>query len=516
MKTKDFIEKYFRIIDKSGAEVPFELNTIQDRYLTQDLTGRDLIIKARQQGFCLDGNTQILTKDLRWIPIKDARVGQELIGVDENSGTRGIGRKMRTSVVEGIRTVHEEAYKITMSDGRILIATGQHRFLTHPPKSPTNIKWREVQSLKPGYAIRHIAYPWDKPTHFDAWFGGLLDGEAHLRAKSSGGASLQVTQVAGAVWDKMSLYAEPYSTRVDWDYRDHRANKPVGTISFCRMNELFEIIGKARPVRLITINWWEGLEMPGKRSSVAWTTIENIEPIGKQKMYDLQTSTKTFIAEGFVSHNSSLILAMFTKDFLSKENSRSVIVADISDNATELLDRVKRYIKVFEEIADTTVPLKYNSKYELYNTDMNSRYTIGTADNRDFGRSKTITNLHLSEFAFYPDAQKLFAGVMQAVVPDGKVIIETTANGMGFLKDFWDRSLLGETGFKPLFYGASEFYDQQFLLGKEKELGRYFKQEYPSNAIEAFLLSGDSFFDVLALKSVLENTKEPISHDLVY
>jgi hypothetical protein len=37
---------------------------------------------------------------------------------------------------------------------------------------------------------------------------------------------------------------------------------------------------------------------------------------------------------------SSVILAMFTADFLLKENSRSVIVADIDDNATELLDTV--------------------------------------------------------------------------------------------------------------------------------------------------------------------------------
>lgn len=213
---------------------------------------------------------------------------------------------------------------------------------------------------------------------------------------------------------------------------------------------------------------------------------------------------------------SSLILAMFTADFLLLENSRSVIVADIADNATELLDRVKQYIKAYEEITGTKVPLKYNSKYELFNEAMNSRYTIGTADNKDFGRSKTITNLHLSEFAFYPDAEKLFAGVMQAVVPDGKVIIETTANGMGFLKDFWDRSILGETGFKPLFYGAHEFYDAEFLLAKEQELGRYFKQEYPNDAIEAFLLSGDSFFDVFALKDMLGQVKEPIGHDLLY
>src|SRR3989304_5825014 len=155
---------------------------------------------------------------------------------------------------------------------------------------------------------------------------------------------------------------------------------------------------------------------------------------------------------------SSLILAIFTADFLIKDNQRNVIVADISDNASELLDRVKFYIKSYEEIKGIKIPLKYNSKYELFNEATNSRYTIGTADNVDFGRSKTITNLHLSEAAFYNNLEKLFAGAMQAVVPMGRIIVETTANGYGYFKSFWDECKLGERPFKPLFYKASDFY----------------------------------------------------------
>lgn len=206
---------------------------------------------------------------------------------------------------------------------------------------------------------------------------------------------------------------------------------------------------------------------------------------------------------------SSLILAMFTADFLLSENSRSVIVADIADNAMELLDRVKGYLRAYEEITGIKVPLKYNSRYELFNESMNSRYTIGTADNREFGRSKTITNLHLSEFAFYPDPEKLFAGVMQAVVPEGRVIIETTANGFNFFRDFWTECELGERTFTPLFYKASDFYSQEFLEDKKKDLGRLFKQEYPETAQEAFLTSGELYFDPEALEWYLENAQKP-------
>lgn len=213
---------------------------------------------------------------------------------------------------------------------------------------------------------------------------------------------------------------------------------------------------------------------------------------------------------------SSIILALFTADFLLKENSRSVIVADIADNAMELLDRVKSYIRSYEEITGTKVPLKYNSKYELYNEAISSRYTIGTADNSEFGRSKTITNLHLSEFAFYPNPEKLFAGAMQAVVPSGRVVIETTANGFNFFRTFWLECKNGERPFKPLFYKASDFYDADFLHMKSRELGRLYAQEYPDQDETAFLTSGQCFFDTDALRWYLENAGETMSQGVIY
>lgn len=235
-----------------------------------------------------------------------------------------------------------------------------------------------------------------------------------------------------------------------------------------------------------------------------------------QEKYLEESTGRDIILKARQQGFSSLILAMFTADFLLKENSRSVIVADISDNATELLDRVKRYIQSYEHITGVKVPLKYNSKYELYNEALNSRYTIGTADNSDFGRSKTITNLHLSEAAFYHNFTKILASAGSAVVPDGKFIIETTANGFNEFKTFWDNSTLDETGFKPLFYKASDFYSEEHLNNERKRLGRLFDQEYPESAEIAFISSGELFFDNDALKAHLMNVKEVMVQELIY
>jgi hypothetical protein len=146
----------------------------------------------------------------------------------------------------------------------------------------------------------------------------------------------------------------------------------------------------------------------------------------------------------------------------------------------------------------------------LVNAQKNSTFYIGAAGSKSFGRGDTLTNLHLSEFAFYPDSEKLLASVLQAVVPGGRVVIESTANGSNYFKDFWDKTKRNETGFTGHFFG-NDFYSQEFLSQKRQELGDdLFHQEYPQTDIQSFILSGDCFFDKKKLSHYLEQVKQPI------
>lgn len=231
-----------------------------------------------------------------------------------------------------------------------------------------------------------------------------------------------------------------------------------------------------------------------------------------QRRFVEQATGRDIILKARQQGFSSEILAFFTADFLLKENSNSVVVADKADNAMALLDRVKFYIKKYEEHKGVKTPLKYNSKYQLVNAANNATYTIGTAQEQDFGRSRTITNLHLSEAAFYPNLPSLLAGAAQAVVPSGKLVIETTANGFNEFKTLWDESTLGNTAYQPLFFRASDFYSPEFLQQKRKELGeRLFRQEYPETPEEAFILSGQPYFDPTAMEWYLKNVREPMN-----
>lgn len=208
---------------------------------------------------------------------------------------------------------------------------------------------------------------------------------------------------------------------------------------------------------------------------------------------------------------SSLILAIFTIDFLTIENSRSVCISHDAPSAQKLLDRVKFFM---QSAADKglVINFKINNRNELINADKNSTFYISSAGRPEAGRGDTINNLHLSEFAFYEEQEAMLASILQAVTPTGRVVIESTANGVGnYFHTFWEKSKNGESGFAPHFFDNS-FYSPEFLEQKKKELGEeLFKQEYPATELEAFLSSGNPFFDKDAMARYLEQIKEPIA-----
>lgn len=221
-------------------------------------------------------------------------------------------------------------------------------------------------------------------------------------------------------------------------------------------------------------------------------------------------SGKDFILKARQEGFSSEILGIGTNLFIFGENQRCVSTSHETGATQKLLDRVKYYITAFERRNGVKLPLKYNSRSELVYGEKNNSFYIGTAGSHDFGRGDTINFLHASEFLFYKEPMRFIAGVMQAVVPDGLVFLESTANGFNEGKEYWDKSVLGETQFKTHFYGPEWIYDQQFLEAKKKELGRLFPQEYPSTPEEAFLTSGETYFDNLSLRWYLEHAREPI------
>lgn len=212
---------------------------------------------------------------------------------------------------------------------------------------------------------------------------------------------------------------------------------------------------------------------------------------------------------------SSVLLAVACVKFLMGENERCVSMSFDKEASSKQLDRAKHFIKSYERINKVKVNMKYNSKTELVRdgiredgTTFTNALRVGTAKSTGFGRGDDITFLHLTEVSLADHLDQLLAGVGEAVVNNAIISLETTANGYNEFKTFWDEAMAGQRGYKAMFYSPEWEYDKDFLARKKANLGRLFEQEYPMTPEQAFIASGNQFFDREALQDYIETTVE--------
>jgi len=259
--------------------------------------------------------------------------------------------------------------------------------------------------------------------------------------------------------------------------------------------------------------------------------------------------------EGF----STLTEALIFHGAVTHRNREALIVAHREDATSNLFRMSKRYFDMLDQPMKPMLkasnarelvfenPTKNPKERELH-PGLRSRIRCVTAGGKGIGRSDTLQYVHISEYAFWPDGAggkaETLLGILQAVPAEAgtMVVIESTANGYDDFKSMWDRAVAGENDFTPLFFAWFE--DPEYRkpvppgtewTAEEKELQeRYgledeqlawrrwcisnncggdvskFHQEYPSNAQEAFLHSGEGVFNNEKVQARLERCEDPI------
>ena len=201
------------------------------------------------------------------------------------------------------------------------------------------------------------------------------------------------------------------------------------------------------------------------------------------------------------------------------------------DDTTQRLRRMADFY--YDNLPDGFKPTrKYaNASVTTYPL-LNSEAAIGTAGSLKVGRGFTLTHFHGSEVAFWPDAESILAGAMQAGNP--AIVLESTPNGaQGYFYEGCMEALDGNKDInlfffpwwwdpeyrKPLELGEEIEYtaEEQELVdeygldaeqinwrrAKKRELKHLFPQEYPEDPITCFLLSGTGYFgDISGVRKV--------------
>lgn len=274
-------------------------------------------------------------------------------------------------------------------------------------------------------------------------------------------------------------------------------------------------------------------------------TVVNLKFNPIQELYWGERTRRDIILKPRQLGFSTLILAEFFDDTINNPNTTTVIIAHDSDSTRKLFNAVQFMYNNLPEgkklqLNNGKTKPKYGNRKEFYFEAINSRITVGTAGSIDFGRGDTIHNLHCSEVAFWPDPETLMTGLLQAIPFNGRIVLETTANGVGnyFYRTYQEAKEGGQ--WAPHFYrwfdhpdyklplepGESLVYSSEekklielYQLSDEQikwrrwKIGEMpskdgiskedrFKQEYPEDDISCFLNSGRPALNLSVIKDM--------------
>lgn len=246
-----------------------------------------------------------------------------------------------------------------------------------------------------------------------------------------------------------------------------------------------------------------------------------------QKDYTKMEGVREIVLKARQEGVSTFILAMFTVDFIMVPDSVSICISHRKDSTELLFKKVKFFIESYCKKNGFTMAdyLKTDNKGSIVNKWNNATFYIGTAGAKVGGRGGSARNIHFSECAFYQDtdlitASEIVVATAQQVPQDrGMIFIESTANGEGnYYQREWERSNeFNENGkrkssYHPRFFGWDEFYSKEWVEQKKGDFPTeaLWKQEYPNDPDEAFIISGSPYFDVQMLQGMLKNAPKPI------
>lgn len=259
-----------------------------------------------QYGDCLGPDTQLLTADLRWVAARNIRVGDKLLGFDEEPPAGN--RQLRVSVVERVAPLVKQSYDLTFSDGTQLRASHDHMWLRK--RRPAGA-WLKTEDMRAHGArsssVGKFISTWDELDEYDrGYLAAAFDGEGCLAVTSSG--SLKGIQFAQRDNVMLAEVKRILSANGFGFTCMHVSDSALSGNGYELLRvlggkrEASRLLGMVRPKRLL--ERFAALEL-----GEFWcrpVALTEKKDVGEQTVIAIQTSTRTFIAEGLASHNCTI------------------------------------------------------------------------------------------------------------------------------------------------------------------------------------------------------------------
>lgn len=253
---------------------------------------------------CLCDDQRVLTSDLRWVPIQDVEIGDELVGFDECIGQSA---RMRRTTVTNLGLKDRDAFEIVTNEGSVAVSGG-HLLVKCDPKLGQS--WIRADEIQPGDRLAYYMHPYDDDRSWEAgWLAGFFDGEGTV----AGDYQVNFAQAVGPTLDRAVELLRDKGFEASPKQKRYPGEDARGIVSVKEVHNVYvtgpyhgalQMLGQIRPARLLDncSHLWEGRSPKSRRCPPV--TVQAVFPLGIERVHTIATSTGTLLVEGFMSHNS--------------------------------------------------------------------------------------------------------------------------------------------------------------------------------------------------------------------
>ena len=278
---------------------------------------------------CVTKNTKILKEDLTWTNAENLKVGDELVGFDEGKIGKvrnnekwitSTKRNFKKSIVIGHEIKTAPVYRITFDDNSYVDTTKDHKWLGMSPNCNTQT-WYSTNKLVKGYRCYKPFNYWEEQLNYNSgYLSGVIDSDGSISKKGDYRIAIyQSTKVNLDICNKIekilnfenieySIDEIETSKIISTSYKGREKIKNIcdnNSITYRFLGSVYdkiELIGKyniQKGKRIFTSDNIGSIRVPKDRIK----TIISKELIGEKEIVVMQTSTKTFIGNGYMMHN---------------------------------------------------------------------------------------------------------------------------------------------------------------------------------------------------------------------
>ena len=266
----------------------------------------------KQQGnahFCTPAESPVIMGDLSVKPISEIKEGDEVCGWDEGKGKQASLKRVK---VKKTFQYKRNVVEMKMKSGRIVRCTPDHKWFTGRGFSD-----KAHKRYKPAKVVSRLMYIFDPTTekltpHGEQvahWLGGFFDADGSCGSGYNSIALHQSRFANPLVYRKIKEVLETLNFDYSYWEKIYNEKNPRSRFGFKGMYW----INGGKQSKMDFLNWCK----PFKKERILQTVygktnfiqekdkIIHIKPIGRKKVYALETETGNYIVWGYGSSNSA-------------------------------------------------------------------------------------------------------------------------------------------------------------------------------------------------------------------